>query len=101
MPAHRIGIWLGAYGPRMLRVAGRLADGWLPSLGFGRLTEDELAARHEEIDAAARAAGRVPEDIRRALNVTLEPDRSTCSTPCCAWLTSASRPSSSSRRAIR
>jgi alkanesulfonate monooxygenase SsuD/methylene tetrahydromethanopterin reductase-like flavin-dependent oxidoreductase (luciferase family) len=77
MPAHPIGIWLGAYGPRMLRVAGRLADGWLPSLGFGRLTEDELAARHEEIDAAARAAGRVPEDIRRALNVTLEPDRST------------------------
>jgi alkanesulfonate monooxygenase SsuD/methylene tetrahydromethanopterin reductase-like flavin-dependent oxidoreductase (luciferase family) len=76
-PAHPIGIWLGAYGPRMLRVAGRLADGWLPSLGFGRLTEDELAARHEEIDAAARAAGRAPEDIRRALNVTLEPDRST------------------------
>ena len=77
MPAHPIGIWLGAYGPRMLRVAGRLADGWLPSLGFGSLTEDELAARHGEIDAAARAAGRVPEDIRRALNVTLEPDQST------------------------
>ena len=29
-PAHRIGIWTGAYGPRMLRITGRLADGWLP-----------------------------------------------------------------------
>src|ERR687892_704054 len=33
-PAHPIGIWVGAYGPRMLRVTGRLGDGWLPSLGF-------------------------------------------------------------------
>src|SRR3954469_24153731 len=31
-PAHDIGIWLGAYGPRMMRVVGRLADGWIPSL---------------------------------------------------------------------
>src|SRR4051794_260414 len=31
-PAHPIGIWLGAYGPRMMRVVGRLADGWIPSL---------------------------------------------------------------------
>lgn len=75
-PAHPIGIWLGAYGPRMLRVTGRLADGWLPSLGFGKFTEDELAARHAAVDAAARAAGREPSDVRRALNVTLGPDRS-------------------------
>ena len=32
-PAHRIGLWLGAYRPRMLRLTGRLGDGWLPSLG--------------------------------------------------------------------
>jgi alkanesulfonate monooxygenase SsuD/methylene tetrahydromethanopterin reductase-like flavin-dependent oxidoreductase (luciferase family) len=70
-PAHPIGIWLGAYGPRMLRVTGRLADGWLPSLGFGKLTEDELAVRHEVVDDAARAAERDPTEIRRALNVTL------------------------------
>src|SRR3954447_186372 len=31
-PAHEIGIWLGAYGPRMVRVTGRAADGWIPSL---------------------------------------------------------------------
>jgi alkanesulfonate monooxygenase SsuD/methylene tetrahydromethanopterin reductase-like flavin-dependent oxidoreductase (luciferase family) len=32
VPAHPIGIWLGVYGPRALRLAGRLADGWVPSL---------------------------------------------------------------------
>ena len=33
-PAHDIGIWLGAYKPRMLRLTGRKADGWLPSLAY-------------------------------------------------------------------
>jgi alkanesulfonate monooxygenase SsuD/methylene tetrahydromethanopterin reductase-like flavin-dependent oxidoreductase (luciferase family) len=32
-PAHPIGLWIGAYGPRMQRLTGRLGDGWLPSLG--------------------------------------------------------------------
>ena len=32
-PAHPMGIWLGAFKPRMLRLVGRKADGWLPSLG--------------------------------------------------------------------
>src|SRR3954451_4834588 len=31
-PAHPIGIWLGAYGPRMVRLVGRKADGWIPSV---------------------------------------------------------------------
>ena len=33
-PAHDIPIWLGAYKPRMLRLIGRKADGWLPSLAL-------------------------------------------------------------------
>jgi alkanesulfonate monooxygenase SsuD/methylene tetrahydromethanopterin reductase-like flavin-dependent oxidoreductase (luciferase family) len=66
-PAHRVGLWVGAYGPRMLRLTGRLGDGWLPSLG--NLTPDEIAARHETIDEAARRAGRDPADIVRAVNV--------------------------------
>ena len=37
-PAHPIGIWLGAYKPRMLRLTGRVADGWLPSAGISRRT---------------------------------------------------------------
>jgi len=31
-PAHPIGLWIGAYGPRMLRLTGRFGDGWLPSM---------------------------------------------------------------------
>jgi len=68
-PAHPIGIWLGAYGPRMMRVTGRLADGWLPSVP--RLPAEELDARHAAIDEAARRAGRDPSDIVRACNLNL------------------------------
>jgi alkanesulfonate monooxygenase SsuD/methylene tetrahydromethanopterin reductase-like flavin-dependent oxidoreductase (luciferase family) len=74
-PAHRIGIWLGVYGPRMLRLAGRAADGWLPSLSY--LGIENADARQQALDEAARRANRDPSEIRRALNVTLEgdPDR--------------------------
>jgi alkanesulfonate monooxygenase SsuD/methylene tetrahydromethanopterin reductase-like flavin-dependent oxidoreductase (luciferase family) len=66
-PAHPIGIWVGAFKPRMLRLVGRKADGWLPSLGV--LTRDELRAGNEQIDAAAEKAGRDPRSIRRIINV--------------------------------
>src|SRR4051794_11631204 len=66
-PVHPIGIWLGAFKPRMLRLVGRKADGWLPSLGV--LTRDELRAGNERIDAAAEKAGRDPRSIRRIINV--------------------------------
>jgi alkanesulfonate monooxygenase SsuD/methylene tetrahydromethanopterin reductase-like flavin-dependent oxidoreductase (luciferase family) len=33
-PVHPIGIWVGAYRPRMPNLIGRLADGWVPSLGY-------------------------------------------------------------------
>jgi alkanesulfonate monooxygenase SsuD/methylene tetrahydromethanopterin reductase-like flavin-dependent oxidoreductase (luciferase family) len=74
-PAHRIGIWLGAYGPRMLRVTGQLADGWLPSLGDHLSQEDALLAQ-AVIDEAARAAGRSPDDVIRAVNVPPRRERS-------------------------
>ena len=66
-PAHPIGIWLGGYRPRMLRLTGRAADGWVPSLGF--LKPDDLDEGNARIDDAARAAGRDPSAIRRVLNV--------------------------------
>jgi alkanesulfonate monooxygenase SsuD/methylene tetrahydromethanopterin reductase-like flavin-dependent oxidoreductase (luciferase family) len=78
-PAHAIGIWLGAFKPRMLRLVGRKADGWVPSLGV--LSVDELRAGNRRIDAAAEAAGRDPRQIRRVLNLqgvigeSLEPSR--------------------------
>jgi alkanesulfonate monooxygenase SsuD/methylene tetrahydromethanopterin reductase-like flavin-dependent oxidoreductase (luciferase family) len=34
VPAHPIGVWVGAYKPRMLRLVGESGDGWLPSLGY-------------------------------------------------------------------
>lgn len=67
-PAHDIGIWLGAYRPRMLGLTGRLADGWLPSLGY--LADGDLARGQDAIDEAAIAAGRLPGAIRRLLNIT-------------------------------
>ncbi|WP_283139048.1 LLM class flavin-dependent oxidoreductase [Rhizohabitans arisaemae] len=66
-PAHPIGIWLGAVGPRMLKVTGALADGWVPSSSWA--TPDRLPVFHAAIDEAAEAAGRSPADIRRIYNV--------------------------------
>jgi alkanesulfonate monooxygenase SsuD/methylene tetrahydromethanopterin reductase-like flavin-dependent oxidoreductase (luciferase family)/FAD/FMN-containing dehydrogenase len=66
-PAHDIGIWLGAYKPRMLRLTGRKADGWLPTLSY--MTMDDLAPANRTIDEAATAAGRDPREIRRLLNI--------------------------------
>ena len=66
-PVHEIGIWVGAYGPRMLGLVGRLADGWVPSLAYsppGRLPEMQ-----DRIDDAARDAGREPGEITRVYNV--------------------------------
>jgi alkanesulfonate monooxygenase SsuD/methylene tetrahydromethanopterin reductase-like flavin-dependent oxidoreductase (luciferase family) len=66
VPAHPIGIWLGAYKPRMLSLTGRLADGWVPSYGY--VKEEELIEAGTRIDQSARAAGRDPATIRRVLN---------------------------------
>ena len=66
-PAHDVEIWLGAYRPRMLRLTGTKADGWLPSLGYIEL--DNLSAMNAAIDEAAAEAGRRPEEIRRLINL--------------------------------
>lgn len=65
--AHDIGIWLGAYKPRMLELTGRTADGWLPSLG--RMSPAEVAEANNRIDDAALAAGRTPQAVRRLANL--------------------------------
>lgn len=66
-PAHEIGIWLGAYKPRMLALTGAKADGWLPSLEY--IKSPTIAESNAMIDEAAIAAGRQPSDIRRLLNI--------------------------------
>ncbi len=66
-PAHPIGIWVGAYKPRMLELTGRLADGWLPSSSY--LAPEALGEANKRIDDAALAAGRAPAEVRRLYNL--------------------------------
>lgn len=67
MSPHPIGIWLGAYKPRMLRLTGRVADGWIPTLAYA--SPAELGPMSQIIDEAARTAGRDPAAIRRVYNI--------------------------------
>lgn len=66
-PAHDIGIWLGVYGPRALRLAGAKADGWVPSY---RGDKEELGSMVRRLDDGAAAVGRDPGVIRRIINVS-------------------------------
>jgi alkanesulfonate monooxygenase SsuD/methylene tetrahydromethanopterin reductase-like flavin-dependent oxidoreductase (luciferase family) len=66
-PAHDINIWLGAYQSTMLRLVGRVADGWIPSSPF--LTSQQLPAANQIIDSAAVGAGRSPDAVRRIFNI--------------------------------
>ena len=48
-------IWMGAAGPRMLKITGREADGWWPA---GSYTPEDYAAKLKIITDAGEAAGR-------------------------------------------
>jgi probable F420-dependent oxidoreductase len=67
-PAAPIPIWVGTFGPRALALTGRLADGWIPSLGHA--AEADLPVMRARIRRAAEAAGRDPDSITLALNLT-------------------------------
>ncbi|KWV29859.1 5,10-methylene tetrahydromethanopterin reductase, partial [Micromonospora rifamycinica] len=69
-PAHPVGIWVGAYKPRLLRLVGRTADGWLPSLSYLPQGPAGLAGPTALVDEGAAAAGRDPAEVRRLLNVS-------------------------------
>ena len=66
-PVHDIPVWLGAYKPRMIRLTGRVADAWVPSMGYA--DPPALPDLNARLDDAAVAAGRAPQDIRRIYNV--------------------------------
>jgi alkanesulfonate monooxygenase SsuD/methylene tetrahydromethanopterin reductase-like flavin-dependent oxidoreductase (luciferase family) len=66
-PAHEIGIWIGAYKPRMLDVTGRLGDGWLPS--YGGAPPEAVPEMSKRVDEGAARAGRDPSAIGRLYNV--------------------------------
>lgn len=66
-PARPIQIWIGAYGPRMLGLLGRVGDGWVPSLSYTSLPQ--IAEAQQRIDEAAQEAGRDPAAIERIVNI--------------------------------
>lgn len=68
-PVHPVGLWVGAYGPRMLRLTGELADGWWPSVG-AQASIGRLAELGRAVDDAAVAAGRSTSAVRRVYNVS-------------------------------
>lgn len=67
LPAHDIGIWLGVIGPRMLRLAGRSGDGWIPSMAY--VPPVKARECNTIIDDAALAAGRDPAAVTRVYNL--------------------------------
>ncbi len=69
VPPRPVEVWVGSQMPEMLGVTGRVGDGWVCPLNV-YVAPDEVPERQETIDAAARAAGRDPHDVRRLYNVT-------------------------------
>jgi alkanesulfonate monooxygenase SsuD/methylene tetrahydromethanopterin reductase-like flavin-dependent oxidoreductase (luciferase family) len=70
-PEHHIPIWLGTFGDRALALTGRLADGWIPSLGSA--PPDQVTVLRDKIVAAAVAAGRDPGEITCAYHLEVDP----------------------------
>jgi probable F420-dependent oxidoreductase len=71
-PDHPISIWLGTCGRRALALTGQLADGWIPSLGYA--PPEQIPALRDRVLAAARAAGRDPDTITCAYNLSIRID---------------------------
>ena len=68
-PTRPIPIWLGTFGPRALAVTGQLADGWIPTLGYAG--PDRIAGLRRRVVDAARSAGRDPDALTYACNLTI------------------------------
>jgi probable F420-dependent oxidoreductase len=66
-PEAPIPIWLGSYGPKSLKLLGREADGWIPSLPY--MPPDRAVEAMDTIKRAAKDAGRDPSDITLGYNV--------------------------------
>jgi alkanesulfonate monooxygenase SsuD/methylene tetrahydromethanopterin reductase-like flavin-dependent oxidoreductase (luciferase family) len=74
-PSTSTPIWLGTFAPRSLDITGRLADGWIPTLGYA--SADELPRMRRRVAEAAEKAGRDPASLDYILNVevALEPTK--------------------------
>lgn len=67
--AYPIPIWLGTLGERALAVTGRLADGWIPSIGHA--PPDRARVMRDRVLAAAEQAGRDPGAITCAYHMEI------------------------------
>jgi alkanesulfonate monooxygenase SsuD/methylene tetrahydromethanopterin reductase-like flavin-dependent oxidoreductase (luciferase family) len=66
-PVHPIRLWVGASGPKMLRLTGKMADGVLVSSTYE--PPQRLLEINRQINDGAAEAGRSPDDIRRGYNL--------------------------------
>jgi alkanesulfonate monooxygenase SsuD/methylene tetrahydromethanopterin reductase-like flavin-dependent oxidoreductase (luciferase family) len=66
-PPAPIPLWIGSFGPRLLRLTGRLADGWAPTNRYA--DPAQIARVRHHVDRGAAQAGRDPSSIRRHYNV--------------------------------
>jgi alkanesulfonate monooxygenase SsuD/methylene tetrahydromethanopterin reductase-like flavin-dependent oxidoreductase (luciferase family) len=66
-PFHPIRIWLGVYGPKMLRLTGRLGDGWTSSYGYA--PPEQIPRMQQTIDQSLAAAERKTKEVRRNYNL--------------------------------
>ncbi|HET6507032.1 MAG TPA: LLM class flavin-dependent oxidoreductase [Baekduia sp.] len=75
-------VWLAAHGPRMLKITGRLADGWLPTNIKPEAYAEKLAAIRE----SAEANDRDPDAITPSMlaYVMCAPDEETLERLCAA-----------------
>jgi len=78
-PSQRIPIWLGTLGPRALRLTGRLADGWIPSLDLA--PPERVPMLQEQILRGAHEAERDPSDITLAYNMEIRVDNQAAPEP--------------------
>ncbi len=67
-PHHNMSIWSGAFGPGMMRLIGRLTDGWVIPLST-YMSVAEIKLRQQLIDQSARKNNRSPDSIKRIANV--------------------------------
>jgi phthiodiolone/phenolphthiodiolone dimycocerosates ketoreductase len=78
-------VWVAAHGPRMLRITGRLADGWLPT----NIKPEAYAEKLTAIRESAEAADRNPDAITPSMlaYVLCAPDEETLERLCNAPMT--------------
>ncbi len=71
-PARHVPIWLGTFGPRALRLTGRLADGWIPSPGFAPPEAIRRCETQSSLPLGVRGVN--PEDITCAYSIEINID---------------------------